>query len=64
MKQRSVEINIVNKFDKKKDLQYWLSKTPSERIDAVEFLRDQYFALIGYETIPRFVSTVQLRMRK
>ena len=25
------------------DLTYWLSKTPEERIDAVEYLRRQYY---------------------
>ena len=39
---------IVKKLDLKKDssikedLAYWLSKTPQERIVAIEFLRGQY----------------------
>ncbi|MCK9555767.1 hypothetical protein M0R36_08150 [bacterium] len=28
--------------DKKDDLAYWLSKTPEERIEAVEILRKQF----------------------
>ena len=27
----------------KDDLRYWLSKTPQQRIDAMEFLRRQYY---------------------
>ncbi len=40
---------VVKKFDLKRhssineDLAYWLSKTPQERIAAIEFLRRQYY---------------------
>ena len=30
------------KYSIKNDLNYWLSKTPSERIAAVDYLRKQY----------------------
>jgi len=29
------------------DLDYWLSKTPEERLSAIEFLRQQYFMMIN-----------------
>lgn len=28
--------------EKQSDLEYWLSKTPQERLEALEFLRQQY----------------------
>jgi hypothetical protein len=28
--------------EKQSDLDYWLTKTPQERLDALEFLRQQY----------------------
>lgn len=28
--------------EQKSDLYYWLTKTPQERLDALEFLRQQY----------------------
>jgi hypothetical protein len=28
--------------EKNSDLEYWLTKTPQERLDALEFLRQQY----------------------
>jgi hypothetical protein len=28
--------------EKQSDLEYWLIKTPQERLDALEFLRQQY----------------------
>lgn len=60
-KRRDMQINIIRKSDKTVDLQFWLEKTPHERIEAVEFLRSQYYALSGYKSIPRFVPSVQMR---
>ncbi len=39
----------------KDDLHYWLTKSPEERIGAVEFLRKQYY---GHST--RFQRTVRV----
>lgn len=61
LKERNIQINIVDKFDKNADLRFWLEKSPQERVDAVEFLRSQYYALSGYESIPRFVPVIQMR---
>jgi hypothetical protein len=36
------KLNIEKDSSIKKDLVYWLSKTPRERIAAIEFLRRQY----------------------
>ena len=39
-------VNIVNLKEAtsaKRDLAYWLSKTPGERVSAVDFLRRQYY---------------------
>ena len=30
--------------EKQSDLEYWLSKTPQERLEALEFLRQQYIS--------------------
>lgn len=63
---RNMPVKIINKSEEMQaDLQYWLRKTPEERIEAVEFLRSQYYALAGYKSIPRIVHEVTLRpMRK
>jgi hypothetical protein len=40
---------VINKRDLhgfssiKEDLTYWLSKTPEERVEAVDYLRKQYY---------------------
>lgn len=35
-------LKIVSLKDKETDFAYWLSKSPSERLEAVEYLRQQY----------------------
>jgi len=36
------KLDIEKDLSIKEDLAYWLSKTPEERIAAIEFLRGQY----------------------
>ena len=38
-------VKIVKLRDQQSDLEYWLSKTPQERIAAIEILRQQYVRL-------------------
>ena len=38
--------SVISLNDNESDLDYWLSKTPAERIEAVEFLRQLIF---GYD---------------
>jgi hypothetical protein len=40
------------------DLKFWLKKSSEERIDAVEFLREQFYAIQGYTLIPRIKKVV------
>lgn len=60
-RQRKMQINIVGKSNKSTDLNFWLKKSPEERVETVEFLRTQYYALSGYKTLPRFVPSIQIR---
>ena len=53
-------LRVVAKEDARADLHYWLKKTPAERVDAVEFLREQYYALSGHKTIPRLARVVRV----
>lgn len=60
MRKRGMQINIVPK-SVNKDLEFWLNKKTSERIEAVEFLRMQNYVLSGHQSIPRFVHSIQIR---
>lgn len=57
-------LHIIHKMENNANLKFWLSKTPAERIEAVEFLRSQYYALEGYKDIPRFIPHLEIRPRK
>ena len=40
-------IKVIGLHDQQSDLSYWLSKTPQERLAAIEILRQQYVQLKG-----------------
>lgn len=63
-KRRDWPVNIVSRFEKSNDLQFWLSKSPEERIEAVEILRNQYYAMSNYKSPPRFIPHLEIRKRK
>ncbi len=58
-----MHVKIVAKSEKSNDLEFWLKKTPEERINAVEFLRSQYYVLAGYESTPKFVPSLKIRRK-
>ena len=47
--------------DDRDDLNYWLLKTPEERIMAMGILQEQYFVLKGYKSPPKIEKTVMKR---
>lgn len=40
-------VRIINMKDDRGDRAYWMSKSPAERIDAIEILREQYMRFKG-----------------
>lgn len=62
-KLRKMKVKIVPAGDDQ-NLDFWLKKTPEERVGAVEFLRSQYYALAGYKDTPRLVRSVTIRERE
>lgn len=57
-------LRIVAKNDDRADLRFWLGKSSAERVDAMEFLREQYYALSGHKTLPRLARAVQVTERR
>jgi hypothetical protein len=43
-------IKIINQKEQNKDIEFWRSKTPEERLAALETLRQQYVKLKGLPT--------------
>ncbi|MBP7585901.1 MAG: hypothetical protein KBA61_17785 [Spirochaetes bacterium] len=39
---------------------FWMSKTPGERIEAVETIREHYYSMLGYEEPPRIKKIIKL----
>lgn len=62
-RREELQLRIVDKEDPRDDLQFWLGKSPAERIDAVEFLRRQCHLVTGQKALPRLARTIQLRDR-
>jgi len=48
-------ITISEKENHLEAVEYWKGKTPDERLSAVEFLREQYYIIQGYRSVPRMV---------
>jgi hypothetical protein len=57
-------VHVVSREEEGADLAFWLAKPPEERLSAVELLREQYYALSGYKSLPRLAHTLQLRSHR
>ena len=59
----SSAVRIVPRTKEPSDLSYWQARSAEQRVAAVEFLREQYYALAGYRSLPRLAHTIQLIAR-
>lgn len=39
---------------------YWMNKTPEERVEAVETIREHYYSMLGYDTPPRIKKIIKI----
>ncbi len=63
-KPRNMRIKVMRGDTVHDDVLFWQSITPDERITAVEFLREQFYALQGYTEIPRMIKKITIRSPK
>ncbi|MCB1173669.1 MAG: hypothetical protein KDK39_08895 [Leptospiraceae bacterium] len=56
-------LRILTKEDPDEDRTYWQSKSPAERLAAVELLRRNYYACLGYTELPRLQKVITIRKR-
>jgi len=63
MQRRELVIRISDKEDEEATRLFWLDKSPEERLDAVELLREQYYIIRGYNTVPRVVKELRMVQR-
>jgi len=60
MQKRNLVIRISSKEDEAETRLFWLNKSPEERLDAVELLREQYYIIRGYEAVPRLIKELHM----
>ena len=46
------------------DYEFWKTRSPEERLEAVEFLREQCYLAMGYTEPPRITRVVTVVERK
>jgi hypothetical protein len=63
MQKRNLVIRTSSKEDEAATRRFWLDKSPEERLDAVEFLREQYYVIRGYKKVPRLIKKLQMVRR-
>ena len=52
---------IIKKVeDPDETIEFWKNKTPEERLDAVELLREQFYIIQGHRTVPRINRVLNL----
>lgn len=56
-----MSLRVVDREEPRGDLDFWLGKSAAERVAAVELLREQYYALSGYRSLPRLAHAIRLR---
>jgi hypothetical protein len=52
-KRKDRRIVILEKDDGETSRDFWQQKSPEERLSAVEFLREQFYIIQGYRSVPR-----------
>ena len=51
---------IVDRNAADTSTEFWRTKTPEERISTVEFLREQFYLIQGYNKVPRIIKTIKI----
>ncbi|OHD71172.1 MAG: hypothetical protein A2W19_15395 [Spirochaetes bacterium RBG_16_49_21] len=58
------KIKKIIKITEQKNIQssdnFWMLKTPQERIEAAEIIREHYYIMRGYNETPRIKKTIKI----
>jgi len=57
-------VAIRDRHEPENDYYFWKSKSPEERIGAVEYLREQCYLAMGYDRPPGIVRVVKVSERE
>ena len=58
-----IKVTIKDRREPDTDYDFWKSKSPEERIGAVEFLREQCYLAMGYSEPPAITRVVKVTER-
>jgi len=61
---RDVPPVLLDRDDGSTTRQFWAKRSVEERLSAVEFLREQFYAIAGYPSLPRLVRKIRLISRR
>ena len=59
MMKKVIKISKENNMNTDTSKAFWLSKTPEERIEAIETIREHYYLMLGYDNPPRIKRTIK-----
>jgi len=60
MQKRNLVVRVLSRENEADTRRFWQSKSPEERLEAVEFLREQYYVIRGYKEVPRLIKKLQM----
>jgi hypothetical protein len=55
------KLSIIKRDAENNDVEFWRTKTPEERLSAVEFLREQFYIIQGYDRPPSIIREITIR---
>jgi hypothetical protein len=58
------KISIIKTDTDNNDRAFWKTKTPEERLSAVEFLREQCFIVQGYDHLPSIIKESYIKNKR
>jgi outer membrane biogenesis lipoprotein LolB len=59
-KRKDRKLVILDNDDEETTRLFWQQKSPEERLSAVEFLREQFYIIQGYQSVPRIKRELKI----
>ena len=53
-------IIILEKENAETDRHFWRMKSPEDRLSTVEFLREQFYVIQGFASVPRLIKEIHI----
>jgi hypothetical protein len=53
-------IKITGSHASSDSKEFWMSKTPDERVEAVETIRSHYYSMLGFSDPPRIKKIIKI----